>query len=236
MGHRAVSGGIGRSLKRVTVVRALRMGLLGVLAALFATLGLSLAVDATYTPVCASRPAAGTVIAAPGERMEIVSPARARDDVLALDVVRDPFPIVDYALPAEHGHIHPLQEERFEVVSGRARFLIGEEYVELGPGDVGVVPPDTVHHWMALDDQPVRVTAFFAPALDVDQWFLNFERELQAGNMDLLQAAVISREFEGAPLPVSPPPAVMNLLVRVLAPIGRALGYRACPAGDAASR
>jgi len=37
-------------------------------------------------------------------------------------------------------HVHPLQEERFEVVEGTMRFRLGRERVTAGPGEVIVVP------------------------------------------------------------------------------------------------
>ena len=37
-------------------------------------------------------------------------------------------------------HIHPKQEERFEVVEGTMRFRMGRKRVVAGPGEVVVVP------------------------------------------------------------------------------------------------
>jgi len=186
--------------------------------------------DSLHAQTCFDRPRPGTVISVPGETIVVLEPAvRSSDDTLVLDVVRDPFKDEDYNLPPEHGHIHPNQEERFEIISGRARFLIGDEYVDLEPGDVGIVPPNTNHHWMALDQNQVRAKAYFEPSLDVDLWFLHFQEHVSAGDMDLLQAAVISREFvQGSPVPADPPPVVWNGLSRILAPIGRIFGYQAC--------
>jgi oxalate decarboxylase/phosphoglucose isomerase-like protein (cupin superfamily) len=170
------------------------------------------------------------VISIKGERMVILEPDSAdSEDVLVLDVIREPHPNPDYSLPPEHGHFHPKQEERFEIISGKARFLIGDEYVELSPSEVGAVPPNTLHHWMALGGRPVRVRAIFEPSLDVDMWFLHFQKYIAAGEMDFLQAAVITREYgDSSPMPASPPPAVWNALSRILAPLGRLLGYEAC--------
>ena len=187
-------------------------------------------VDSMHSQSCTNAPEFGTVIGVEGERIEILKPNSAESgDVLVLDVVRDPFPDPSYSLPPEHGHFHPNQEERFEIVSGRARFLIGDQYIDLSPGDVGVVPPNTLHHWMALGGEPVRARTIFEPSLDVDMWFLHFQKHVAAGDMDLLQAAVISREYvDSSPMPADPPPAVWNLLSRILAPIGRLTGYEAC--------
>ena len=181
--------------------------------------------DTLHTKTCSAPALEGKIIEVPGERMEVLSSG----DVLSLDVVREPFSDPNYDLPAADGHIHPHQEERFEILEGRARFLIGDQDVVLTPGQIGIVPPNTLHHWMALDGKPVHVKAEFAPALDTGAWFLHFQGHIAQGDMDLLQAAVISSEYEeGAPLPVSPPPAFLKVLVKILAPVGRLLGYSAC--------
>ena len=53
---------------------------------------------------------------------------------------------IDLDLPANRRvpggqHIHPNQEERFEVVEGTMRFKMGRKQVVAGPGEVVVVPP-----------------------------------------------------------------------------------------------
>src|SRR5918999_1090995 len=42
-------------------------------------------------------------------------------------------------------HVHASQWERFEGVAGELRFLVGLRRRSLGPGDVLVVPPGTIH-------------------------------------------------------------------------------------------
>ncbi len=48
------------------------------------------------------------------------------------------------------------------------------------------------------------------------------------GKMSLLQAVVIMSEFDGLAYPTKTRPIVMQTMVKVLAPIGRLLGYKAC--------
>src|SRR5918992_1074121 len=57
---------------------------------------------------------------------------------------------IDLELPANRRvpggqHIHPKQEERFEVVEGTMRFRMGRKRVVAGPGEVVVVPPGQKH-------------------------------------------------------------------------------------------
>ena len=78
-------------------------------------------------------------------------------------------------------------------------------------------------------EEPVRVRAAFDPVMNISAWFLHFQKHVANGYMNFLQAAAIAREYpESSPDALSPPPAPWNLLSRILAPIGRLLGYEAC--------
>ncbi|MEM7002033.1 MAG: cupin domain-containing protein [Pseudomonadota bacterium] len=184
-------------------------------------------IDALHPQQCTETYGAGTRMDIPGETMVISTSTTA--ERLVLDVVRDPFDIPGYQMRPEHGHIHPDQAEGFLVVNGRAQVLIGDEVHTLGPGESVIVPPNTIHHWMALDEQPVIVEAFFEPPLQTAAWFVHFQQHIADDTMDLFQAAVISREFPGSgPSPVEPPALVWEVLSRVMAPLGRLVGYKPC--------
>jgi quercetin dioxygenase-like cupin family protein len=61
-------------------------------------------------------------------------------------------------------HVHPLQEERFEVLSGRLGLRVGGAERVHGAGDVIVAPAGSAHAaWNAGDDS-VRVLVDFRPA------------------------------------------------------------------------
>jgi len=211
-------------LKR-TLKRAARWLSWGFAVLVVTAVGLIIA-DSLHHKTCRDPALEGRVVLIPGERMQF---RKSDGNTLSMDTVREPEDDPSHVLRAEDGHVHPHQAERFKVVKGRARFLIGEREVVLAPGEVGVVPPNTVHHWMALDSQPVHVEVQFEPAFDTGAWFLSFHGHLERGDMNLLLAAVISSEYEqGTPLPANPSPLAWRLLVKILAPVGRLLGYRAC--------
>jgi uncharacterized cupin superfamily protein len=44
-------------------------------------------------------------------------------------------------------HVHPRQEERFEVISGTLRLRFGKEERVLTAGDVAVIPAGLPHVW-----------------------------------------------------------------------------------------
>ncbi len=83
-----------------------------------------------------------------------------------MDAVHEPVTDPKHLLRRENGHVHPHQEERFEILAGSVRILIGDRDVVLQAGQTAVVPPNTVHHWMALGGEPVHLKAEFRPVAD----------------------------------------------------------------------
>ena len=202
---------------------------LGTLFALIATtVGLIIA-DSMHSRTCGAGDLRGQVIQWEGERLQILQTGQETNgQLLSMDTVREPPKGPNARLRPENGHVHPLQEERFEIISGSARFLIGDREVVLGAGQIAVVPPNTVHNWMALDGAPVRVKAEYSPALDTAEVFHRQLGPLERGEITLLQMMVMQSEYEGVVWPASPSPAMWKILVKILAPIGRLLGYTAC--------
>lgn len=184
--------------------------------------------DSLHNRTCREGNLQGQVIDIPGERLVFIETGwQTNGKILAMDTVREPFN-PDFRLRREDGHIHPDQEERFEIIEGSARFLIGDREVVLTAGQSAVVPRNTVHHWMALGGQPVRVKAVYEPALDTAQLFYKLIGPLERGEINLLHAMVIQREYRGTVWPAHPHPALWKVVAMTLAPIGRLLGYKAC--------
>lgn len=63
-------------------------------------------------------------------------------------------------------HLHREHEEVIIVRSGRARARIGDRTVDLGPGDVFIVPKNTVHAARAYGEDPFVGVSVFAPTFD----------------------------------------------------------------------
>jgi mannose-6-phosphate isomerase-like protein (cupin superfamily) len=63
-------------------------------------------------------------------------------------------------------HLHREHEEVIIVRTGRARARIGDRDVDLGPGDVFLVPKNTVHAARAYGEEPFTGVSVFAPAFD----------------------------------------------------------------------
>jgi len=60
-------------------------------------------------------------------------------------------------------HRHNEIEETFLVRLGRLKFLLGEEIIELGPGDFVRVPPGARHGYANLSGEDVELLVSFRP-------------------------------------------------------------------------
>ena len=122
---------------------------------------------------------------------------------------------------APRAHIHPHQEERFEVLSGSLTALVGDEERVISPGETLVVPPGTPHQPFNRGDVPMRSVARVTPAGKLGLFFgqlSGIER------LTFLQMMLFVQEYDV--YPVSPPPAAMRVISCILAPTARLLGYR----------
>lgn len=130
-------------------------------------------------------------------------------------------------------HIHPLQEERFEILAGTVGFRINGAQRQVHPGDHLVVPAGTPHIWWNDGDEEVHVRAEFRPALRTEQFFETFFGLAQAGKVDqktglpgLLVMALVLQEFEHEIILAQPPALAQKLLFGVLGSVGRWRGYQ----------
>ena len=131
-------------------------------------------------------------------------------------------------------HIHPLQEERFEVISGTLRGRVAGKEVARSPGESLVVAAGTPHVWWNSGDTEMHVLVDFRPALRTEHFFEAFFGIAQEGKVspktglpNPLQMAVLMRAYRNELILARPPRPVQTLLFGLLAPIGRILGYQA---------
>jgi len=164
-----------------------------------------------------------------GERLTLLNTGQETNgEVLEIDVSFKPTAKTN-VLKWQEVHVHPHQEERFEVISGAVRFRIGDREQTLTAGQTITGPPNTPHAWSSADGKEIHMRGELRPALHTDAAFSSAQHvSATQGRVSLLQAAVIMSEFDGIPFPVKPSPFLIQGLVKVLAPIGRLLGYKAC--------
>jgi quercetin dioxygenase-like cupin family protein len=143
--------------------------------------------------------------------------------LLAFELVLDP----DGHVPG--GHVHPVQEERFEVVRGTMRFRKGLESVVATAGEVVVVPPGTYHRFTNVGDEPAVVRVYVQPALRMEELYetavalAREGRTLPSGMPKPLDLALFMREFEHE---VTAPfaPGVVRAVMAPLAWLGERRG------------
>ena len=139
-------------------------------------------------------------------------------------------------------HVHPSQEERFEILRGAVGFKIGRKKLVAGPGQRLTVPAGTPHKfWNAGDDEAhfvceVRPALQFESLLETMFALAADGKTNRKGMPNPLRLAVIANaHFDTVQLPF-PPALVQKLGLALGAPLGRVLGYGATyvPAESAA--
>ncbi len=171
----------------------------------------------------------GDVLEHPITRERIVFRKTARDtggELLQADLYLPPGGFV----AAEH--IHPRQEERFEVVSGTLRGRVAGKELTAGPGEKVVVPAGTAHVWWNSGDSEMHVLVDVRPALRIENFFETFFGLAQDGKVNPktglpnpLQLAVTLRAFRNELILAQPPRLAQTLLFGSLGSIGSLLGY-----------
>ena len=77
-------------------------------------------------------------------------------------------------------HRHAQHDEGFYVVSGTARFTVGDTSYDAAPGTLVMVPPGAPHTFANVSDAPAVLLNTFTPDLYV-QYFRDMRDHLAAG-------------------------------------------------------
>lgn len=130
-------------------------------------------------------------------------------------------------------HYHVGYEERFEVLQGELVIDRDGSSHRVGPGETHVVPPGTVHApRYDGDEYAAAIGTVHPPGQTLDlimtQFGLTHEGKVDGdGQPGALQGMVMTAAFADDTVFTSPPPALTRPLSAVVAPVARALGYRA---------
>ena len=128
-------------------------------------------------------------------------------------------------------HVHPSQEERFEVLRGSVGFKIGRKKLVAGPGQRITVPAGTPHKFWTAGDDEARFVCEVRPALQFESLLETMfalatdGKTNRKGMPNPLRLAVIANaHFDTVQLPF--PPALLQRIALALgAPVGKLLGY-----------
>lgn len=138
---------------------------------------------------------------------------------------------------APHGepppkHLHPAQDEHFEVLEGTLRVRVNDEDLDLAEGETIAIPRGTVHQIWNAADAPARVAWRTMPAGRTEQWFRAIDALHRSGRVGkdgmpgpLAFGVLLSEYRDGFRL--AGPDALLRPALSVLGAIGRARGYSA---------
>jgi quercetin dioxygenase-like cupin family protein len=127
----------------------------------------------------------------------------------------------DGAVPG--AHIHPEQEERFEVIEGTMSFRMGLKKIIAGPGEVVTVPAGKVHAFKNAGDDTAKVRVQVRPALQMEQLFettvalAEDGRTTGKGMPKPLDLALFVREYRREVKAPFPPAPVVRAMLAPLA-------------------
>jgi mannose-6-phosphate isomerase-like protein (cupin superfamily) len=127
-------------------------------------------------------------------------------------------------------HVHPIQEERFEILQGRMKFRKGWRTITAGPGDKVVVPPGVVHKFKNAGNETALLRVEVRPALRMEDLFETAVTLAQEGRTTSkgmpypLEMALFMREFDAEVRAPFVPAAVVRALMRPLVWLARRRG------------
>ena len=130
-------------------------------------------------------------------------------------------------------HLHPAQDEHFEVLEGALRARVGDEQHDLRAGDTLDIPRGTRHQMWNPGPGDARVAWTTSPGGRTEQWFRSLDRLQREGSVasngmpgPLASATLLSEYRDVFRLAVGPDP-VLRPVLSLLGRVGRLRGYRA---------
>ena len=129
-------------------------------------------------------------------------------------------------------HVHPAQEERFEVLAGEVEFRLGKRKLVAKPGDRVLVPAGTPHRFRNVGEETAHFVCEVTPALGFEQLIETMFSLAEDGKVNRkgmpspLRLAVIAKHHFGDVQLPFPPAWLQKLGLALGAPLGRLLGYR----------
>jgi mannose-6-phosphate isomerase-like protein (cupin superfamily) len=161
-----------------------------------------------------------------GERITFrKTAADTNGELLEIDLELAP----DGKVPGKH--VHPKQEERFEVLSGTMKFKMGLKTVIAEAGDVVTVPAGVSHKFSNGGDEVAHVRVQVRPALQMERLFetavalAQEGRTLGNGMPKPLDLALFVQEFGDEVQGAFPPAWVQRATMAPLAAIARKRGH-----------
>jgi mannose-6-phosphate isomerase-like protein (cupin superfamily) len=104
-----------------------------------------------------------------GQRMKMLkTAAETNGQLLSIECYSPPSQI------REPEHIHPHQENIFEILDGRLHFRIAGKVISMGRGEVVVIPARTPHHFWNESGQEAHYIQKFKPAMNMEAFYRTY--------------------------------------------------------------
>ena len=129
-------------------------------------------------------------------------------------------------------HVHVLQDESFEVISGELTYLLDGKLHKITAGENITLFKNKPHNHYNVGDEPVTYIHTVSPALDFEYLIENLvglaaDGKMPNGKAGLIQELVTLKYLDSKTYLASIPIGIQKGLMNVVGPIGRRLGYRA---------
>lgn len=164
-----------------------------------------------------------------GERIEF---RETPDDPAVDGVVFDYYLAPDGFAVGRLDHVHPEQEERFDVRAGRLGVRIDGDEWTATPGTRFAVLPEAPHTVWNDGDGEMHAVVEIRPALDIDSFFettYGLARDGKTNGWGLpgpLQLAVLAHTYRREFSVAAVPEPLQRGLAALATPVGRLAGYR----------
>lgn len=157
-----------------------------------------------------------------GQRMRFLLTGQdTHGELLRIDCVNPP------GGAKEPEHIHPYQENRFEIISGSLMLSIDGKERQVNAGEVISIPAKVPHYFWNGSDQEAHYIQEFRPALRSEIFFEALFRLARDGKLNkqgtanLLLMADFVPNFWNEIRVTKPPELVQNFLFGILRPVAR---------------
>lgn len=138
---------------------------------------------------------------------------------------------LDPQMPGPPVHVHPSQEESFEVTEGVLDLYIDGEWSSFGAGETATVPANVPHTLRNAGDEPVTCFTRIRPAGTSEAFFYDMHRLIRErkikrlppnGPGSAIYAAMLFGKYSDWIRTTKPP----NQVFQALALVGRALRFK----------
>ncbi len=150
----------------------------------------------------------------------------------AMDKKRDAVVMIAEIGPKEAGpplHVHPNQQETYEVLEGEAEFVLGDKKILVKQGEKIDIPPNTPHTFTNTTDNWLKMKDTHLPALSFEEMMRELHQLVQRGKItgfnnpkSLIYLSMLWVKHRDLQRSVSPPFFVMKMMNFV----GKFFGYR----------